>query len=669
MPPKRKTTVDADTPVVTSNTKGKRKTAQPVTTRPTRSRRGAAKHRPRTPDPGEQVEPEVDHDDPAPQAMDIDLGPEDLYGSDMSETLPPVISTGPRRSSRGLNPHPAWSHGLEVRFQSDISAAAAAKRTAHNELSAAKAEVLAEIKRKRDEGIKKLALIEDAMYEEELEEARNFARGSGRPARVGDNGADSGDRGEDDEAMMNAPAAKKRKSLSTSTPEPTVTRLTFKQKNKQEASDIRNAIQAHRTTADDVQDLATSTHRSATSTKQAGPARKHVDAFEEGWIGGRSASKNTPAPGRGGTARGKSDSTSPPLTLPRIIVSSRTSRSRYEASSSQAKPGDSDLEVEEAEAFNDASVSTSRQAAVDAGRNRENKLVHIVTDEDESPLPESEDARGFAKRRAPRSVVDPAKSRGIGSIPEWIQPIYKTQVIPTILAFYGSQINPFLIDGEDGNLLLSLLTEVVSAISPEQHYTAVQGDKIYAQTKREIQNWIKEFPRTAITAVTAAVKPFLSKPSQVRSFVADALNPGGAAFWGQPHPTEFKDAFQSPYMIAAFGHHVRDTSGSRLDTDGTWNATGALLLSIMAVLRAFSVYASGKFVVPRDQFSFEKLERPMREWLKGRAVQDFLRKPHRQEQLYQKVASTERRSRSAKGVTSYSVMDICDRSSPPPECQ
>ncbi|KAI0056601.1 hypothetical protein BV25DRAFT_1977053 [Artomyces pyxidatus] len=664
MPPKRKKNVDTDAPVTgASTTKGQHKAAQRGTTRP---KRGVAKHRPPTPDPREQDEPSVDEEELAPQAMDVDFGPDDLYASDTSETLPLVISSGPRRSSRGLNPHPARSHGLEVRFRSDISAAAAAKRAAQNELSAAKAEVLAETKRKRDEGIKKLALIEDAMHEEELEEARNFARGSGRPPRIGDEEVD-GDEGQDNEAMENAPAAKKRKSLSTSAPE-TATRLTFKQKNKQEAFNIRKAIQACRTTNDNIQPLATPTHRSAASATLAGLARKNTEAFEDGWIGGRSASKSTPATGRGSAApRGSESGSLPSLILPRIVIRSRTSRSHHEASSSQAKSGDSDLEVEEAEAFNDTSVSTTRQAAVDAGFNRKTKLVHIVTDEDESPLPESEDARGFAKRRAPRSVVDPAKSRGIGSIPEWIQPIYKTQVIPTILEFYGSQLNPFLIDGEDGTLLTSLLTEVVGAISPESHYSAVQGDKIYAQTKREIQNWIKEFPRTAITAVTAAVKPFLSKPSQVRSFVTDALNPGGAAFWGQPHPTEFKDAFQSPYMIAAFGHHVRDTLGSQLDTDGTWNATGALLLSIMAVLRAFSIFASGKLVAPRDQFSFEKLEKPMRDWLKGKAVQDFLRKPHRQEQLYQKVASTEQRSRSAKGVTSYSVMDICDRSSPPPE--
>ncbi|KAI0060247.1 hypothetical protein BV25DRAFT_1839778 [Artomyces pyxidatus] len=624
MPPKRRTAVDSDAPVATLKTMGKRKAPQRATAR---SKQGATKHMLPTPAPTEQDEPEVTHDEPAPQAMDVDL-----------------------------------------ELESDISAAAAAKRAAQDKLSAAKAEVLAETKRKRDEGIKRLALIEDAMHEEELEETRNFARGSGRPPRIEDDVLVDDDEGQDNGAMENAPAAKKRKS-STSAPE-TATRLTFKQKNKQEAFNIRKAIQARRTTTDDVQPLATPTHRPAASTTQAGLARKNMDTFEDGWIGGRSASKSkAPASGRGGAAPRGSESGSPPSLIlpPRIIVRSRTSRSHHEASSSHAKSGDSDLEVDEAEAFNDASVSTSRQAAVDAGFNRKTKLVHIVTDEDESPLPESEDARGFAKRRAPRSVVDPAKSRGIGSIPEWIQPIYKTQVIPTILAFYGSQLNPFLIDGEDGALLTSLLTEVIGAISPESHYIAVQGDKIYAQTKREIQNWIKEFPRTAITAVTAAVKPFLSKPSQVRSFVTDALNPGGAAFWGQPHPTEFKDAFQSPYMIAAFGHHVRDTLGSQLETDGTWNATGALLLSIMAVLRAFSVFASGKLVAPRDQFSFEKLEKPMRDWLKGKAVQDFLKKPHRQEQLYQKVASTERRSRSAKGVTSYSVMDICDRSSPPPE--
>ncbi|KAI0058924.1 hypothetical protein BV25DRAFT_1918843 [Artomyces pyxidatus] len=180
------------------------------------------------------------------------------------------------------------------------------------------------------------------------------------------------------------------------------------------------------------------------------------------------------------------------------------------------------------------------------------------------------------------------------------------------------------------------------------------GDKIYPKIENEISNWYKEFPRTTITAVEAAIKPFETDPSKGQRFVKDALR--GAAFWGLPHPTEPGDAFQSPYLLASFAHHIKHTSGPLLANDGTWNATGALLLSILAVQRAFKY-------TPLE-------ERSMQECRTSKAFEVFLRKPHRQRQLYanaEKTLSRKNKMATRPSVSAkYEVMDVFDRSSPPP---
>lgn len=106
-------------------------------------------------------------------------------------------------------------------------------------------------------------------------------------------------------------------------------------------------------------------------------------------------------------------------------------------------------------------------------------MISIVSDEEDETA-----TKAIAPKQARagrRVLVGTAQSRGKDSLPLWIQPVFESSIVPTILEFYGSVDNPWDRDQNKSNFFLGFLQDLIDKCCPEQHYVVQtkEADRIW----------------------------------------------------------------------------------------------------------------------------------------------------------------------------------------------
>ncbi len=83
------------------------------------------------------------------------------------------------------------------------------------------------------------------------------------------------------------------------------------------------------------------------------------------------------------------------------------------------------------------------------------------------------------KKRAPKTPVSLAQSRGFDALPLWIKPTIWKKIIPSLIKFYGARDNPWDLDDVTNDLYLVTLQSLVNKLHAQATCTLTRSHKIY----------------------------------------------------------------------------------------------------------------------------------------------------------------------------------------------
>ena len=75
--------------------------------------------------------------------------------------------------------------------------------------------------------------------------------------------------------------------------------------------------------------------------------------------------------------------------------------------------------------------------------------------------------------------MDEDESRSASNVPDFIRPHLFTEIIPTVLEFYGAKLDPWNSQEYGRNELLDLCKELINDVCPRADYTLTKSDIIY----------------------------------------------------------------------------------------------------------------------------------------------------------------------------------------------
>jgi hypothetical protein len=153
---------------------------------------------------------------------------------------------------------------------------------------------------------------------------------------------------------------------------------------------------------------------------------------------------------------------------------------------------------------------------------------------------------------ASKSVVPESKSRSHLSLPEWIKLVYYTQIYPTLIEFYGSLPNPFIL--ENNAHIIIQIQKIINKALPVSQYASSnvrKDDKLYivvhnclhcfcfgfllcAQAYQDVIDWQQKFLSNAIAIVSCAVCSCGSQDLECAKFAQDAVAVLKSAFYEFP---------------------------------------------------------------------------------------------------------------------------------------
>lgn len=84
------------------------------------------------------------------------------------------------------------------------------------------------------------------------------------------------------------------------------------------------------------------------------------------------------------------------------------------------------------------------------------------------------------KKRAPKSQVPTASSRGLSGLPMWVQDTVLASIVPSMIKHYGAHdVTPWDLDHASGKHFIKILKSVVNAVHPGKGDALVRSDKLY----------------------------------------------------------------------------------------------------------------------------------------------------------------------------------------------
>ncbi|KAH7903190.1 hypothetical protein BJ138DRAFT_1120627 [Hygrophoropsis aurantiaca] len=189
--------------------------------------------------------------------------------------------------------------------------------------------------------------------------------------------------------------------------------------------------------------------------------------------------------------------------------------------------------------------------------------------------------------------------------------------MPSLFDIYGAMEDPWDLDVEDSDFFISALQDIVDRACPQEQYTVVKGDVVYRIARQQMYEWHRGFIKSAGKAIkTSIAERFGANPpvSTIKSFVAQAIAPGGEAFSGPVKNKSTLQPFRSPFVLKTIAYHLVAMQGTLFE-DHQY-PIGALALSLVSVQMAFNMYASGK-LVPNNGFTNENAGSLTREYTRG----------------------------------------------------
>ncbi|KAI0065527.1 hypothetical protein BV25DRAFT_1704461 [Artomyces pyxidatus] len=259
--------------------------------------------------------------------------------------------------------------------------------------------------------------------------------------------------------------------------------------------------------------------------------------------------------------------------------------------------------------------------------------------------------------------------------------------MPTLREYAGCLIDPFDVDdGRKGSFLLRC-QQVIDKLHPNTAPPLTTSSNIYNRARQRLSQWRVNFQKVANAVVKDVITARYGRSNNpkedsrvtlkrnkdlIKAFVEETIT-GGSMFWRVPgtETSRADGSFRSFYILRVFACHLRDTEDSIFEwADGL--PRGALLLSAVAVDRAFHAWKTGAFV-ELTAFQKENMEDELEEYLSS--VLPLCEKSHR----FDRVISMARKyitpgpdqSRKLSPVESSSSRGYqrggVDASSPPPD--
>ncbi|KAF5343146.1 hypothetical protein D9758_015203 [Tetrapyrgos nigripes] len=202
---------------------------------------------------------------------------------------------------------------------------------------------------------------------------------------------------------------------------------------------------------------------------------------------------------------------------------------------------------------------------------------------------------------APTSI----KKRGIrlGNLPEAVQTAFKDKFIPAIIEFTGC-----LIAWTSPNV--NELEQTWEDVMPEdicQRFTEFNtGKVIETLTQDRLNSWRNSIGKAALKAIEQLFqREGLSTPEERRCYVKEQTT---GDYKSHPYyyshavemngKTMYAGPFQSFIISKTFSEHLKAIAKVTADQRLSERPTGAMVLSILAVHRAFTFYSSGNEVIP-----------------------------------------------------------------------
>ncbi|VDB95452.1 unnamed protein product [Peniophora sp. CBMAI 1063] len=224
--------------------------------------------------------------------------------------------------------------------------------------------------------------------------------------------------------------------------------------------------------------------------------------------------------------------------------------------------------------FDDADVVVPKRGVRREFKAHQQVAFEVVKSEDEDE--EKDDGNAAAGARAKRKVET--------SLADW----NGRQPVP---------VKPSTKSAGATEALGPMLTFIVHEIRSKSTYVAArtQSDSIYSIGKQGLVNYRKDFLKCGIAVVDDAVYAHSEDPTIIESYVEDALYGSKFATYGKPdavHPTE---SIMSPFVLEVFAraHLARIRGSVHAKTFNKEPAIGAIKLSVLAVQKAFELWASG----------------------------------------------------------------------------
>ncbi|EPQ59879.1 hypothetical protein GLOTRDRAFT_126172 [Gloeophyllum trabeum ATCC 11539] len=271
----------------------------------------------------------------------------------------------------------------------------------------------------------------------------------------------------------------------------------------------------------------------------------------------------------------------------------------------------------------------------------------------------------MVKARAPKSTVPEERSMAKQSLPDWARLKWDTALIPSLVEHFGAEPNPW-VSSTSGSSFRTTLQSVIDRVYPEEHLSITLNDKVFKMAQQAVYNWRANFARVAKEVVR---KDLLAcgggdgpdKRQEIQTFVRDALDDHGYAFWGKPNITIY--ALCSPYILKTFQCHITATKGSQISCG---LPRGGLALTITAVEWVLEMWKTRKYESDGTSFSEVDVGDMTELWVNG-SVSTFYRKPHRFEHFLYKANTLVKKPQWKVHCCRRSRTAIRDASSPVPE--
>jgi hypothetical protein len=173
------------------------------------------------------------------------------------------------------------------------------------------------------------------------------------------------------------------------------------------------------------------------------------------------------------------------------------------------------------------------------------KVAAVVASREE----EHDDVGAAAARkvRKPRSARDKSKSRSVAHLEPEVKDMLLNQVVPSMIEYYGTQRDPWSLDGEDGSVFdrvgtlimqhlghewSSSRSERMRAIVCPDNIIQTQSFLLFKKARQRVHNWQASFQKLACQAVDIKMKVFDGNPAAIQLYVTNALQADGDAFCG-----------------------------------------------------------------------------------------------------------------------------------------